>query len=175
MGCGKARFGREGKKHLKLTILVSKFVPWDHKATRTWDLEATRTDLEAGLNDRKRALPHPRKQRRISLHKLLLLCFLGCGTACFLSLRPASRSVRVASRGVPVARGLIAGCLEVPITFSSCALKGQLGPPWVNEKWSLSPAVPWKVSWKPPISNQKVRSWEHSKMYLPDCIFARSC
>ena len=30
------------KKHLKLKILVSKFVPWDLEATRTWDLEATR-------------------------------------------------------------------------------------------------------------------------------------
>ena len=33
------------KKYLKLKILVSKFVPWD--------LEATRTDLAAGHNDRK--------------------------------------------------------------------------------------------------------------------------
>ena len=28
----------------------------------------------------------------------ILLCFLGCGIARFLSLRPASRSIRVASR-----------------------------------------------------------------------------
>ena len=45
---------------------------------------ATRTELEVGRNDRKQAIPHPKEQRRISLHKLLLLCFL--------------RSVRVASR-----------------------------------------------------------------------------
>ena len=48
MGRGKARssVGR-ANKHLKLKILVSKFVPWDPEATRTSDLEATRTDLEA--------------------------------------------------------------------------------------------------------------------------------
>ena len=92
----------------------------DLEATRT-DLEATCTDLVADRNDRKRAISHPRRQRRISLHKLLPLCFLWCGIACFLSLRPASRSVRVASRsyhglsqgpcGLP--RGPIVGCLEV--------------------------------------------------------------
>ena len=65
----------------------------------------------------KRAISHPRKQRRRSLWSDILLCFLGCGRARLLSLRPASRSVRVASRsdqGLP--QGLIAGCLEV-----SCA------------------------------------------------------
>ena len=82
------------------------------------DLKATRTDLEAGHNDGKRALPHPRKQRRRSLD--ILLCFLGCGRARLLSFRPASRSVQVASRSVRVAlrsdRGLPrgpCGCLEV--------------------------------------------------------------
>ena len=65
------------------------------------DLKATRTDLEAGHNDGKRALPHPRKQRRRSLD--ILLCFLGCGRARLLSFRPASRSVQVASRSVRVA------------------------------------------------------------------------
>ena len=41
MGYGKAHFGRKSqKKHLKLEILISKFVPWD--------LKATRIDLEAG-------------------------------------------------------------------------------------------------------------------------------
>ena len=34
--------GRD-KKHLKLKILVPKFVPWDLEATHT-DLEATRND-----------------------------------------------------------------------------------------------------------------------------------
>ena len=32
------------KKHLDLKKMLSKFVPWDLKATRTWDLEATRND-----------------------------------------------------------------------------------------------------------------------------------
>ena len=34
MGCGKAHFSRGAKKHLKLKIFVSKFVPWDLEATR---------------------------------------------------------------------------------------------------------------------------------------------
>ena len=75
MGCGKGCFGKKGQKsHLKLKILVSKFVPWDLEATCTWDLkasrdrtsrqpahgprgnplwdlEASRADLEAGRND----------------------------------------------------------------------------------------------------------------------------
>ena len=34
MECGNARFGM-AKKHLKLKILVSKFVPWDLEATHT--------------------------------------------------------------------------------------------------------------------------------------------
>ena len=35
-------FWLEGpKNHLKLKILVSKFVPWDLEATRIWNLEAT--------------------------------------------------------------------------------------------------------------------------------------
>ena len=124
MGCGKARFGRKlKKKHLKLKTFVSKFVPWDPEASRT-DLEATRTDLEAGRNYRKRSIPHPKKRRRRSLWSEILLCFLGCGIARFLSLRPASSSVRVSWRsyrslhwdpcGLP--RGPITGCLVV-----SCA------------------------------------------------------
>ena len=108
------------------------------------DLKATRTDREVGCNDRKRAIPHPRKQRRISLHKLLLLCFLGyssfpiiasCLDVCagclevlswvaLRSVQVALRSVQVASRsdhGSPrgpcgLLQGLIEGCLEV-----SCA------------------------------------------------------
>ena len=35
------------KKHLKLKILISKFVPWDLEAVRTQELEATRTELMA--------------------------------------------------------------------------------------------------------------------------------
>ena len=96
------------------------------------DLEATRTDLEAGCNDRKRAIPQPRKQRRISLHKFLHLCFLWCSIARFLSLRPASRFVRVASRyhcGLPrgvcgLPRGPLPGCLEVSSRVSSRSNRG---------------------------------------------------
>ena len=48
MGCGKARFIRNGKKNTKkMKNLVPKFVPLDLEATRTWDLEATHTDLKA--------------------------------------------------------------------------------------------------------------------------------
>ena len=93
------------KKHLKLKILVSQFVPG---TTRRPTHETSRQPAIA--------IPHPRKQRRISLHKLLLPCFLGCGIARFLSLRPASRSVRIASRSVQVAwrshRGLPPGPRE---------------------------------------------------------------
>ena len=56
-------------------------------------------------NYRKRAIPHPRMQRRTSLWSDILLCILVCGIACFPSLRPALRSVRVASRshrGLPL-------------------------------------------------------------------------
>ena len=154
MGCGKARFSREGQKNRpKLKILVSKFAPWDLEATRTWDLEATcnetsrqpaigprgdpqrprgnpqwdleanRTDLEATRNDRKQAILQPRKQTRISLHKLLLLCFLGYGIACLevcagcLEVQSwvASTSVRVDSRshrGLP--RGFMSGSPRGP-------------------------------------------------------------
>ena len=43
MGCGKARSVERAKTphHLKLKILVSKFVPWDLEATRTLDRKAT--------------------------------------------------------------------------------------------------------------------------------------
>ena len=94
------------------------------------DLKATRTDLKTG-RDRTSRQPAqtsrqapmignelyytPRKQRRILLHKLLLLCFLGCGKARFLSFWPASRSVQVASgsdRGLP--QGLMCGSPRGP-------------------------------------------------------------
>ena len=40
MGSGIAPFGRRGpKNYLKLTNLVSKFVPWDLKGSCTWDLK----------------------------------------------------------------------------------------------------------------------------------------
>ena len=114
MGCGEARFGQKGQEKPNIAKCWSQSLflgtsrrpahetprqpamrprgnphgprgnpRWDLEATRT-DLEATRTDVEAGHNDRKRAIPHPRKQRRISLHKLLLLRFLGCGIDRFL-------------------------------------------------------------------------------------------
>ena len=74
-----------------------------------------RLDLEATCNDRKQAIPHPRKQRRRSLWSDILLCFLGCGIARFLSLRRTSKSVRVASRSMQVAsrshRGLPRGLM----------------------------------------------------------------
>ena len=93
------------------------------------DLEATRTDLEDTRNDRKQAMPHPRKERGRSLWSDILICFLGCGTARFLSSRVALRSVGVASRsdrGLP--QGPIPGCLEV-----SCA--GRLEVPG-NKLWN---------------------------------------
>ena len=45
--------GTRGNPHMR---------PWGNLR---WDLEATCTDFEAGRNDRKGAIPHPRKQRRI--------------------------------------------------------------------------------------------------------------
>ena len=118
--------------------MVAKFVPLNLEETCTWDLEANRTDLKAGRNDRKGAIPYPRRQRRVLLHKLLLLCFLGCGIARFLSLWPASRSLQAASRSLRVAsrshrglpRGPIvaclkvrAGCLEVQLRVASRSVR----------------------------------------------------
>ena len=54
----------------------------------------------------------------------ILLCFLGYGIARFLSLRPASRAMRVTSRsdrGLP--RGLIVGCLEVRSRVASRSVR----------------------------------------------------
>ena len=62
-----------------------------------------RTDIKAGRNYRKQAIPHPKKQRRMSLWSDILLCILVCGIARFPSLRPALRSVRVALRSARVA------------------------------------------------------------------------
>ena len=106
MGCGKACFGRNGQKNTgnwkfwsqSLFPGTSSNPHMRSRGNPRSDLKATCTDLEAGCNDRKRAIPHPRKQRRRSLWSDILLCFLGCGIARFLSLRPASSSVPVASR-----------------------------------------------------------------------------
>ena len=105
-----------------LWITIKSFY-WSGMKIITWqtchmsDLEATRTDLEAGRNDRKRAIPHPRKQRRRSLWSNILLCFLGCGIARFLSLRAACLEV-------------CAGCLKVLSRPASRSVFSVLGVFW---------------------------------------------
>ena len=97
--------GRD-KKHLKLKILVPGLFPGPRsdphmrpRGNPHGPQGNLRLDLEATCNDRKQAIPHPRKQRRRSLWSDILLCFLGV--------------ISLVSYHCDLPRGPIAGCLEV--------------------------------------------------------------